>query len=383
MSKDIYTKIIGRLAKNCMGIHYAYLNQSEADSDGMKRDLDILGPFKGKDGNPWNGGICFGLSAIYLGCRTPTGKRTWPKSEDIMNEFDAAIKGQGGSTAMLTSIAAAFVRQKGASIIHKGDITNPKVRLCKGCGRQYPLGLTMSECMRCGSKNLVTETLRQQDVEALARLHRITPEAANLRRFEKEHDTVRAPAQLATLSRYRAKEATDRGVRPELDGRSDPHVHAIRDHLVANFSLKPDPRHASNGVRQNYRTFTLDLASGKEFGDHKNHFEESQTKALVDFIGKKGTYSLIGYEWPMVAGHQMAATADGSRLHFFDPNFGVVSFSFHTGMTTFLSRALPFFYLWKGQGGQKSSTTFMSQSVFGQNQWTRTQLDLEVYRYST
>jgi hypothetical protein len=50
---------------------------------------------------------------------------------------------------------------------------NPEVLLCQGCKRQYARGSTMSECLACGSKNLVAAQLRDVDMESLARLKKV------------------------------------------------------------------------------------------------------------------------------------------------------------------------------------------------------------------
>ncbi len=51
----------------------------------------------------------------------------------------------------------------------------PEVQLCESCKRQYPPGLKISECYRCGSKKIVPSKLRRTDIEALARLNGVSP----------------------------------------------------------------------------------------------------------------------------------------------------------------------------------------------------------------
>jgi len=53
----------------------------------------------------------------------------------------------------------------------------PDVIVCASCKRQYPSGLKMTECMRCGSKKLETAKLRQADMKALANLKGVSPAA--------------------------------------------------------------------------------------------------------------------------------------------------------------------------------------------------------------
>lgn len=54
--------------------------------------------------------------------------------------------------------------------------TIPTVLCCKGCNRQYPQGLPLTECWACGSKNLRPEKLRRADIETLARLKGVKPD---------------------------------------------------------------------------------------------------------------------------------------------------------------------------------------------------------------
>lgn len=388
VSQDKYTKIVQRLAKGCMGLRYSYFNQGTMDAEGMKRDLLILGDFQGKDQNPFSGGICFGLAVMYLAGSSPKGRSTWASSDALMAEFDKAIKLAPESQGMLQSVAQAYVRQKQAGIMRRGDVANPQVLACRGCGRQYPTNLTLTECMRCGSKNLETKSLRQEDVAALAKLHGMTPERLNEQRYEKSHATTQG-AYTKTLERFRANARDNGRVGLELDGHSTPYKHAIRDQLMANFSFKPSPAHDAAGVRRNHQTFPLELAAdADEFLDYKPHFKERGVKALVDFCGAKGSFSLISYERMMVGGHAMALWSDGSRTRFFDPNFGVISFSFQSGMVTFLSRYLPFLYCWKGARDgssgdyKRSSETFMSSARIANIHWSYSTLDIDVYRYA-
>ncbi|MFP4032827.1 MAG: hypothetical protein ACLFRG_13860 [Desulfococcaceae bacterium] len=51
----------------------------------------------------------------------------------------------------------------------------PEVQRCGGCGRQYPVGLKIEECFRCGSKKIETAKLRRADIEGLARLKGVSP----------------------------------------------------------------------------------------------------------------------------------------------------------------------------------------------------------------
>lgn len=51
----------------------------------------------------------------------------------------------------------------------------PEVQLCQGCNRQYPAGLTIKECYRCGSKKIVTSKLRKADITGLANLKGVSP----------------------------------------------------------------------------------------------------------------------------------------------------------------------------------------------------------------
>jgi len=336
MSKDVYTKIIENLAKGCMGLRYSYFTQDMVDENAMKRDYAILGDFKGKDGNPWRGGICFGFSVLYLAGCTPTGRLTWPSPDALMAEFSDAFSGTGKSVGMLQAVAQAYVRQQGASSIRRRDMQNPEVLACKGCSRQYAVSTVMVECMRCGSKNLERKRLRQEDMVALARRHHMTPDKALMDRYERYNAQVTSPLLEKTLQSYRARERKGSAVVPELDDVSDKFRHAIRDQLVANFSLKPGPRHDDDGVRQNYKKITLAIEKAG-FYDYKNHLQESDLATLLSFVGEKNTFSLFSYEVPFVGGHQMAFWSDGSRTSFFDPNFGVISFSWQSGLKTFLS----------------------------------------------
>jgi hypothetical protein len=51
----------------------------------------------------------------------------------------------------------------------------PDVIVCQGCQRQYPSGMKLTECFRCGSKKLVSAKLRQADVKGLANLKGVSP----------------------------------------------------------------------------------------------------------------------------------------------------------------------------------------------------------------
>jgi hypothetical protein len=51
----------------------------------------------------------------------------------------------------------------------------PIVQLCQGCSRQYPAGLSIKECYRCGSKKIVNSKLRRADIEATAKLKGVSP----------------------------------------------------------------------------------------------------------------------------------------------------------------------------------------------------------------
>jgi hypothetical protein len=93
-------------------------------------------------------------------------------------------------------------------------------------------------------------------------------------------------------------------------------------------------------ARQNYKRMTLAV---EKVGDsYKNHLEESGVATLLSFVGEKNTFSLFGYELPFKDGHQMAFWSDGSRTRFFDPNFGVMSFLWHSGLNAFLACYLAF-----------------------------------------
>lgn len=51
----------------------------------------------------------------------------------------------------------------------------PEVQLCQSCKRQYPAGLKIAECYKCGSKKIVPAKLRREDINALARLKGVSP----------------------------------------------------------------------------------------------------------------------------------------------------------------------------------------------------------------
>jgi hypothetical protein len=51
----------------------------------------------------------------------------------------------------------------------------PVVQLCESCRRQYPAGLKITECYRCGSKKIVTSNLRRADIQGIARLKGVSP----------------------------------------------------------------------------------------------------------------------------------------------------------------------------------------------------------------
>ncbi|MCP3707691.1 serine/threonine-protein kinase [Paraburkholderia sp. CNPSo 3274] len=51
----------------------------------------------------------------------------------------------------------------------------PEVLLCESCNRQYPAGLDIKECLRCGSRKIVTAKLREVDINAIARLKGVSP----------------------------------------------------------------------------------------------------------------------------------------------------------------------------------------------------------------
>ncbi|MFO7180142.1 MAG: YopT-type cysteine protease domain-containing protein [Pseudomonadota bacterium] len=383
MGKDVYTQVVRNLAEGCMGLRYAYFSQDMLDGDAMERDFAILGDFKGKDGNPWKGGICFGLSVLYLACCTPTGRSTWKTPEALMSEFADALSGTNESAGMLRAIAQAYVRQKGASIMRRGDMENPMVLECKGCSRQYALGTAMTECSRCGSESLVLRRLRQEEIEGIARLHDMTVDEMRVERYEDHDAKFTSPLLQKSVQAYRANELKGSAIVPELDGKSDKLKHAIRDQLVANFGLKPSPRHGGGGVRRNYECISLEMEEADDF-DYKNHLKASDVQALISFVGEKNTFSLFGFERLFVGGHQMAFWSDGSRTHFFDPNLGVVSFSWQRGLKTFLSRYLPFRYYWKGTTkGEKKSSVFMRTSTIEFRTLSWTTLDFDVYRYST
>jgi hypothetical protein len=124
------------------------------------------------------------------------------------------------------------------------------------------------------------------------------------------------------------------------------------------------------------------MAEAGEIFTYKNHLKASDVSSLVSFVGEKNTFSLFGYEKAFVGGHQMAFWSDGSRTRFFDPNFGVVSFAFQSGLKTFLSRYLPFLYYWKGTSAGRKSSVFMGASTIENRDLSWTTLDFDVYRYS-
>jgi hypothetical protein len=51
----------------------------------------------------------------------------------------------------------------------------PEVLVCRACNRQYPAGLGITECLRCGSKKIETAKLRKADIEGTARLKGVSP----------------------------------------------------------------------------------------------------------------------------------------------------------------------------------------------------------------
>jgi hypothetical protein len=51
----------------------------------------------------------------------------------------------------------------------------PQVQLCQGCNRQYPMGLDIKECLRCGSKKIVPAKLREADINGTAKLKGVSP----------------------------------------------------------------------------------------------------------------------------------------------------------------------------------------------------------------
>ena len=51
----------------------------------------------------------------------------------------------------------------------------PEVQVCRSCNRQYPAGLTISECLKCGSKKIETAPLRRSDIQALANVKGVSP----------------------------------------------------------------------------------------------------------------------------------------------------------------------------------------------------------------
>jgi serine/threonine protein kinase len=51
----------------------------------------------------------------------------------------------------------------------------PEVQLCQSCSRQYPLGMAVPACMRCGSRKIVSSRLRRADIEGTARLKGVSP----------------------------------------------------------------------------------------------------------------------------------------------------------------------------------------------------------------
>lgn len=308
IGKANLTQLINRFAKGCYGLEYSYFEQG-AEKD-MAKLMHVLGDFKGKEKNAFDGGICFGLAVMYLACNTPAGRRQWPNQAAIMDEFQRGIDGAGRSPSMLHAIAEAFVRQKKASVI---------------------------------SKNY-RQTLDEVD-----------------------DDKVYAPRKAAyekTLLDYQA----NRGSGNEKT--------AIRDQLLANFSLQPSPagRHARN--------FPISVAPAADSAyDYKNHLNLAELGEMISFVGQRNTFSLISYEQVLKGGHQMAVLGASHGLYFFDPNFGVVYLSFASGMTTFLSRFLPFLYMYK-RTQQKNSSYFLAAKAIPFRDWDSLSLTFNVYRYA-
>jgi len=323
IGKSTFDPLIRKFAAGCHGLEYTYFEQN-AERD-MAKLMHILGDFPKKEDNPFDGGICFGLAAVYLGCNTPVGKKTWPSQAAIMDELLRGIDGR--SASMLHAISEAFVKQKKASVI---------------------------------SKNYHKTLLEENDKKLMA---------------------GQRTAYEQTLLDYRA----NKGAATEKI--------AIRDQLLANFSLKASP------PGRNMREFKLDLAEndsdqiqrearkGVNLGKYKPHYDLRQMAALVEFVGQRNTYSMISFEQIMKGGHQMAAVGASHGLYFFDPNFGVVYLSFASGMTEFLARFLPFLYFSKrgtslGNGKTRNGDYYRNAKSTDSPDWASTSVTFEVYRYA-
>jgi len=150
---------------------------------------------------------------------------------------------------------------------------------------------------------------------------------------------------------------------------------AIRDKLLMNFSLKPDAK------GKNYFPCELELDySFKKYG-YGPKFTKSSVDGLLDVAMKRNSYCLIDYQIPFVGGHQMASVNTGGTTYFFDPNYGVVSTTFRSGLRTFLAHTIPFLYLFKGINNKKSSTEYVASDPLGSNYYKQLSMTMNVYRY--
>ena len=260
--KQDKTQKVRKLAWGLLGLEYVYFNQRWCNDQKMHQDLVVVGDYlRGKDVNPWSRGICFGLSVIYLAYRTPKARSRWPKCQDVMNEFDKALSGAKEAAGTLQAIAQAFVRQQDSpTVMRRSDMNNPMAR-------------------RRGETN-----------------------QKRLERYDNTYANRIWPALKKGVEAYRAYEKKDSAIVPEDDDRtnwSSKMGHAKRDHLFANFGLKPSPPHdKQTGVRRNYKIFELRMAASFSALWFRNHLQTSDLDALLSFVGEKNTYSLFSIVIP-------------------------------------------------------------------------------------
>lgn len=119
--------------------------------------------------------IDFGVAMLYSSTQDQLVRDTVPLAYDRNNQ-DLYFQDPG----LLEGKKSYYDKDKGSWQKYIADWQKayreaPEVQVCQGCKRQYPAGLKIAECYRCGSKKIVPAKLRRADIRGIANLKGVSP----------------------------------------------------------------------------------------------------------------------------------------------------------------------------------------------------------------
>jgi hypothetical protein len=168
----------------------------------------------------------------------------------------------------------------------------------------------------------------------------------------------------------KVKKMLGRSTRPNENG---------TDALMRERGLEPFPR--GGHAKEFY--FQLEDKSTINAAQYSSQCGKQTVEDFVSFIGPAGAYSYIGFTLQQGGGHAMAAVGASRGCSFFDPNWGVATFSFNSLMVSFLRKIFPFLYFWKGRQGSPDKDPRQLGNLIQHGRLKITALNLSVRRYRT